>query len=155
MAQTVIVDVVPAAVPRTPGVPGISHRTARVGLQTLCLAAVLVAPMVHATPLTALLLAQLLCGGGTYLVLRTLRPRHAVTGTIRTWGVAAAISAVSASLLLQTDHADLARAQLVAAVGVLLLAGAGRLRDAWNDAGSQLDAVLATLPPEGASSDSR
>ena len=54
---------------------------------------------------------------------------------------------VSVAWLAEVVPHDLRAAQLCA-IGVLVaLAGLGRMRDAFRDAGRQIDAILATLPP--------
>lgn len=150
MAQAVIVDLSPATTPVTATLPAVSRRTVRVALQLVCFAGVLAAPLFQTSAVVALVVAQVLCAAGTYLVLRARGPQGAVGGTLRVWGVGALLSTASALWLADTFHGDRRATQLVAVVAVVLVAGLGRMRDAWNAAGSQLDAILATLPDEGA-----
>ena len=94
------------------------------------------------------MLAQALVAVGVFLVLRTSRtPVRATLGTLRIWGIGALVSLVTLTWLRDVLPLDLRAAQLGAIVALVALVVLGRMRDAYRDAGLQIDAILATLPP--------
>lgn len=155
MTRPVLDGLPPLATARTasgPGEPIDRHipgpRTSRVLVQAFCLGAVALVPGASMPGTETLVLAQCLAAVGVYLVLRaTRRSGPALLGTLRIWGIGALVSLVSVAWLAEVVPHDLRAAQLCA-VGVLVgLVALGRMRDAFRDAGRQLDEVLATLPP--------
>ena len=127
-------------------IPG--PRTSRVLAQAFCLGAVVVAPSVSLSGMQGLVLAQLCAAVGVFLFMRATRtPARATLGTLRIWGIGALVSLVSVTLLRDVLPHDLRVAQLCvlgALVGLVVL---GRMRDAYREAGTRIDAILATLPP--------
>jgi hypothetical protein len=155
LTRPVLDGLPPLATARTasgPDQPSDRHlpgpRIARVLVQAFCLGAVALVPGASMSGLQALVLAQCLAAAGIYLVLRsTGTTGNALRGTLRIWGIGALVSLVTLTWLGDVVPHDLRLAQLCA-IGVLVaLAGLGRMRDAFRDAGRQIDAILATLPP--------
>lgn len=127
-------------------------RAARVLVQAFCLGAVALVPGASMSGTQALVFAQCLAAAVIYLVLRASRSTgHAVLGTLRIWGIGALVSLAALTWLSGVVPHDLRLAQLCAIGALVALAGLGRMRDAFRDAGRQIDAILATLPPPNAS----
>lgn len=92
---------------------------------------------------SAVLVAQLAVGLGTYLVHRVVAPAaKAVARTVRAWGAGALAGAVAAMVVGAGVESQLWA--LAVSLGLLAL---GRALVAFRVAGSRIDAVLATLPP--------
>ena len=123
-------------------------RSVRVLAQAFCLAALVAAPSASLSGLQGLLLAQSLVAVAVFLVLRTSRtPVRATLGTLRIWGIGALVSLVTLTWLRDVLPLDLRAAQIGAILALVALFVFGRMRDAYRDAGLQIDAILATLPP--------
>lgn len=136
------------AVPVAARRPALTPRSARVLVQVGCLAAVSAAPLVPISATTALVLAQVAAAVIVSLVVRALQPGQSPTArTLRIWGVGALVSLLTVTWLHGIHGMELERAQLGAVLAVLGLAVLGRMGDAYRAAGTQLDAILATLPP--------
>ena len=131
-----------------PVVLRLGPRTARVLAQAFCLGAVVVAPSVSLSGLQGLVLAQLVVAASVFLLIRARQSAgRATLGTLRIWGVGALVSLVAVTWLRDVLPHDLRVAQLCvlgALVGLVVL---GRMRDAYSEAGTRIDAILATLPP--------
>ena len=128
--------------------PVLAMRSARVLVQAGCLGVVVLAPLSSVPGLPALVAAQVLAGLLISFVLKaTMAPGAARTRTARTWGVGMVCSLVVVSVLHGLFHMDVGRAQLGAVVALIGLGVLGHMRDAYAAAGTQLDAILATLPP--------
>ncbi len=126
----------------------IGPRSARVLAQAFCLAALVAAPSASLSGFQGLVLAESLAAVAVFLVLRTSRtPVRATLGTLRIWGIGALVSVVTLTWLRDVLPLDLRAAQVGAIVALLALVVLGRMRDAYRDAGLQIDAILATLPP--------
>ena len=123
-------------------------RTSRVLAQAVCLGAVVVAPSVSLSGMQGLVLAQLVVAVGVFLLMRATRtPARATLGTLRIWGVGALVSLVSVTWLRDVLPHDLRVAQLYVLGALVVLVVLGRMRDAYLEAGTRIDAILATLPP--------
>ena len=128
--------------------PLVTPRSARVLVQVGCLALVSAAPLGTVSAGTALVAAQVLGAVLVTLVARALRPGHVTTARmLRIWGVGALTSLVVVTWLHGIHGMEVPRAQLAAVLALVGLAALGRMRDAYTAAGTQLDAILATLPP--------
>ncbi len=135
----------PTAVPRVLLTPG----AARVLVQLGCLAVIVALPASSVPGGVGLLVeAQLLAAVLVFLVLRAARPSlPALARTVRVWGLGALVSFLAQAWLhdgLGIDH----RAAQLGAVGALVAVVAlGRMYVAYREAGTQIDALFATLPP--------
>ncbi|HYN67352.1 MAG TPA: hypothetical protein VES93_10725 [Ornithinibacter sp.] len=128
--------------------PALTPRSARVLVQVGVLGVLAAAPLVPVSVSTALLLGQVAAAVMVSLVVRALRPGHSPTArTLAIWGVGAAVSLIAVTWLHGIHGMDVPRAQLGAVLALLGLAVLGRMGDAYRAAGTQLDAILATLPP--------
>lgn len=148
--------VVATAPPRTTTVPRVAPATAqplvsarivRVATQVCCLLALLAIPVSAMPAGAALVEVQLLAAASVYLVARTSRtPGAALLATLRVWGIGAVASVLTfwtVSGGLELGHHA---AQVAAVVLMFGLVALGRWREAYREAGSQLDAILATIP---------
>ena len=132
----------------------VDPRAARVLVQALCLVAVIGAPSASLSRLQGLVLAQALAAVAVFLVLRTTRtPGRATLGTLRVWGVGALFTLVALTVLREALPHDLLSAELCVVGALVALVVLGRMRDAYGAAGTQLDAILATLPPARVNAD--
>lgn len=127
--------------------PLLTPRSARVLVQVGCLAVVAAAPVLPLSATSALLTAQVVAALVVSLVVRALQPDRSPTArTLRVWGVGALVSLVAVTWLHGIHGMEVERAQLGAVIALLGLACLGRMGDAYRAAGTQLDAILATLP---------
>ncbi|WP_377643925.1 hypothetical protein [Oryzobacter terrae] len=132
-------------VPRALVTPG----AARVLVQLGCLAAIVALPASSVPGGSGLLVeAQVLAAVCVYLVLRAARPSiPALSRTVRVWGLGAVVALLCQVWLHDGLGMDHRAAQLCAVGALVALLGLGRMYVAYREAGTQIDALFATLPP--------